>query len=242
MTRGLKLFPRIATYSTHRKQSPKLSGCGYRSVLSQEWGRTVLSPGRLLRFQHALLDGWDLALPIRALAQSAGLAVALPCSPAPQHRLRWQLQGKDCEPCPELGCKNHPREDLYLFGFMLISCTHSPPHRDVHVVISVQHHMARMWKDDWFLPGLWGAPIRKQQFKMEGVSTSISDTASSVPARQGGVCLQSQKVFETACSEKGICFYSACDGLILYSDTARVDLIMLIKNNKWFHAANLPCD
>lgn len=109
MTRGLKLFPRIATYSTHHKQSPKLSGCGYSSVLSQEWGRTVLSPGRLLCFQHSLLDGWDLAFPIRALAQSAGRAVALPCRPAPQGRVPWQPQGKDCAPCPEFGCNNHER-------------------------------------------------------------------------------------------------------------------------------------
>lgn len=75
--------------------------------------------------------------------------------------------------------------DLHLFP------VNTPPHREAHTAISVQHHMERMWKDNWFLPDLWGAAIRKQQFKMEGVSTSVSATASSVPARQGDACLQS---------------------------------------------------
>lgn len=61
---------------------------------------------------------------------------------------RWQLQGKDsAHPALNFGAKTTR-------GFILIFCTHSPPLREVHMGISVQHHMERMWKDDWFLPGL----------------------------------------------------------------------------------------
>lgn len=208
MTRGLKLFPRTATHSTHRKQSPKLSDCGYSSILSQEWGRTVLSPGRLVCFQQALLDGWDLAFPIRALAQSAGPAVALPCSvaqaPAGSSRVRTLL--------PVSGAKTTR-------AFMLVFCTHSPPHREVHTGISVQHHMERMWKDGWFLRLVRSCHQKARFQNGRSEQQHLSHSKHSAPARQGDACLQSQQVFEMACSGKGIGFYFACDALFWYSQS-----------------------
>lgn len=68
---------------------------------------------------------------------------------------------------------------------------------------------------------------------MEGASnTPSANSEQTVPGRQGDACLQSQQVFEPACSGKGIGCYFVWGRLSLYSDTAGVDLIALIRNDK----------
>ena len=151
------------------------------------------SAGRRLCFQHALLDGWDLASPIRALAQCSTRAVALPCSPAPQRRLP-----------PFAPLRRHGSSKvrivlpaLYLGAITMRKLTftfhtRSPPHKEGQIRISVQHHIERMRKDCWFLPGWWAA-TSKQHLKMEGASnTPSADSKQTTLGRQGDACLDWQ--------------------------------------------------
>lgn len=117
--KGLKNLPTYCHIQYSPQESPVLSGCDYSSFLSQEWGRTVPSPGMWLSapFVGGMGPGVPNSGTHTVQQPGCGIAMQAPsCSPTPPAQ---QLQGKDCALCSALGWNNHKKINAFFLYTLL---------------------------------------------------------------------------------------------------------------------------